>query len=214
VCNFEKMLKLILFISSFWLFLNSKAQKISYSYYAYVRAGFENQIGFSTDFVYDSVKFEMNGVVCRSDSNNVIVNPEKPGINNLNSKAYLKWKLIYSGSFPLEVLRPEVFGIFGSDLQKKLKISFIKSYPGVRVVIRVNNYHWESIGIISYRLSIIRDREIIFSNTETSNRFSDTVKAKLEKLEVGDLILISEIIVDGNFKDISNTIPTVYEVEL
>lgn len=212
--EFGRMLKLLLSISFVFSAIIGDAQKISYSYYAYVRAGFENHVGFSADFAYDSVNFEMNGEICRADSNTVIINPKKAGKSTINSKAYFKGKLIYSGSFPLDIMKPEVFGVFGTDLQKKLKLDLIKAYPGVRFVIRVNNFHWEPVGIVSYRFSIIRDRKIVYSIAETSNRFSEFVKAELEKLEVGDLILISEIIVDDFFKGQTDPMPTIYEVEL
>jgi hypothetical protein len=49
--------------------------------------------------------------------------------------------------------------------------------------------------------------------TEFSNRFSDLLKAEIEQLKAGDLILISEIVTGDFYKEIADPMPTIYEVE-
>jgi len=207
------MIKLVIFISFAFLSLQGIAQKVNYNYYAYVRAGFKNEIGFSTDFAYDSIQFEMNRVICRTDSNSLFIYPKKAGKDTIHSIAYFKGKVVHSDKFILDVMKPEVFGVFKPHLQTKLKLDFIKRFPGVSFNIRINNYHWEPISIVSYRFSIIRDHKVIYSVTGFSNRFSDQLKAEIEQLKAGDLILISEIVTGDFYKEIADPMPTIYEVE-
>ena len=180
-----------------------------------IRAGFENTVEFSLKRNFDSVNLKATHGIVSREGNIIRFIPTTFGKETLIAKFYYKHEFVHLDSVTFDVIRPEVFPSIGSDLLKDRKVSLskFKAIGGIIFYIRVNDYHWEPIRIESYRFSIIRQGNCIFSKIEFSNRYSDELVAKLNLLNVGDIILISDIVITSQLSEIANILPGVFEIE-
>lgn len=178
-----------------------------------IRAGFENSIGFTLDRKFDSLHLRASQGAAKWEKNIIYLIPATSGQDTLFAQFYFKKNLIHSDTVSFNVIKPEVFPSFGGDLLQKRELSFIKAIGGVIFFIRVNDFHWEPVAIKSYRFSVIRKNNFLFSTVEYSNRYSNDLKVKLDTMMSGDKILITDIVlVPGNY-DFASCLPGVFEIE-
>ena len=178
----------------------------------YIRAHFENSIGFSFDRKFDSLDLRTSQGTFNRDRHIIRLIPETSGRDTFFAKFFYKRKLIHVDTATFDVIKPEVYPSFGEDHPTKLSVSYIKSGGGIIFHIRITDDHHEGASIKSYRFSVIRKDSFVFSMIEYSYKFSDELKAKLDTSKSGDKILISDIILDPYF-DFADPLPRVYEIE-
>ena len=178
----------------------------------HIRAHYSNSIGFSFDRKFDSLDLRTSQGTFNRDTHIIRLIPETSGQDTLFAKFFYKQKLVHVDTATFDVIKPEVYPSFGEDHPKKLNLAFVKSTGGLIFHIRITDDHHEGVSIKSYRFSVIRKDNFIFSMTEYSYKFSDELKAKLDTLKSGDKILISDIILDPYFH-FGDPLPRVYEIE-
>jgi hypothetical protein len=194
-----------------------------------MRAGVESLVEFSLNRKFDSVDLKSTQGKVNRDSVDLRVTkgkdnrertlirliPESAGKDTVFAKFFYKGKFVHIDTVVFEIIKPEVFPSFGGDLlaDRKFSLAYLKSIGGVIFHIRVNEDHWESAGVESYRFSIIRKDSCIFSTIEYSTRFSEELKSKLSLLKPGDKILISDATINAHFAKFANILPAVFEIE-
>jgi hypothetical protein len=180
-----------------------------------MRAGFRNSFEISLKKKYDSISVSASHGSVAAERSIFFLTADSSGIDTVYVSFYFRRKLVQQDTVSFNIIQPEVFPRFQSDLLKgrKLKISYLRAIGGVLFNIRVNDYHWEPIAIASYRFSVVRDESCIFSKVEYSNRFSDEVKAEIELLRAGDLIIISQTMLNVQYTGQANILPGIFEIE-
>jgi len=178
-----------------------------------VRAGCESSFEFYLKKKYDSVQVTSSQGRCTWENKKYIqFFPEHAGTDSLIVRFYHRNRIIDTDTAVFEVINPEVFPVFGPDFLKKVHLPVLKAMGAVIIMMKVNDYHWEPVGITSYRFSIIRNDSCLFSMIETSRRFSSELKEKLTLCKSGDLVLISEIKLTPASMQ-ANVLPGVFEIE-
>jgi hypothetical protein len=180
-----------------------------------MRAGFSNFIKFSLNAKFDSVDLKVTQGAAEREGDIIRLTPKMSGKDTLFAKFLRRGKSVYLDTLIFDIIKPEVFPSYGGDLIKDRKISLsrLKAQGGIIFFIRVTDDHWEGAGVTSYRFSVIRKDSCIFSKIETSSKYSDELKAKLDLLIRGDKILISDATINSLFAEIANILPGVFEIE-
>lgn len=180
-----------------------------------MRAGFESAVEFSLNKKFDSVDLRVSQGKVYRDGKIIYLTPATSGKDSLFAKFFYRRKFVHSDTLIFDIIKPEVFPSFSADLLKDRKFSLadLKAKGGIIFYIRVNDYHWESAGVESYRFSIIRKDSCIFSKIEYSYRFSDELKSSFDLLKPGDMILISDATINPLYARYANILPGVFEIE-
>jgi hypothetical protein len=181
------------------------------------RIGFSNAAEFSLKKKFDSVTLKASQGKVSREKQIIYFSPITPGKDTIAAKFYFKNKLVHIDTVVFDVIAPEVFSMIGGggELLRSRKISLpvLEAMGGVVFYIRVNDYHWEPISINSYRASVLRKDQCIYSIVESDNRFSHQLKAKLDLLVSGDLIVISEIEINSDYIKVANPLPGIFEIK-
>ncbi|MDX2047639.1 MAG: hypothetical protein SFU87_12695 [Chitinophagaceae bacterium] len=179
-----------------------------------IRAGLENVVEYSIKLKHDSVTFRASQGSCKGEGKMIYIRPERDGKDTIYGSFYRSGKIVHVGTAVLDVIKPEVFPSFGARVLLKVNLPQIKGMTGIIFNMMMNDFHWEPIEIETYRATILRKGKVIHTTIESSNRFSEDLQKHLDLLEIGDLILISEVKVSHkHFQTDVNAFPVVFEIE-
>jgi hypothetical protein len=179
----------------------------------YIFAGMESHIKFSSKVKYDSISFFLSVGDAKRVGDFVYLYPKQAGKAVLVATLFRHSRLVSSDSMQITVDKPSVFAAYGGKVLRKLKLDVVKRLGGVVFYITVNDFHWEPVEIQSYRFTLVREGAVVFSLLESSNRYSKELLVNLDKLAVGDVILITDVKLSEEVSKFAEFFPTTFEVQ-